>query len=1225
MIAVTQNGHEVQYAAEELREDPEVILAAAAQCPDGSVLKYAAPALLEDDEFLDAAREPWVALENLRTAECRLRAEQGSQLRRQLRDAEERAAAASSGARDSRAALAQRQHQAERAAADRLAEQTRMREAAEYRANLAERKSRAAQGDESPKALSASTTALQEQLAEAQAHLQTEKRATRHARKATAAASQSASQARRELSAALKGAAAMEAQLSEAQQKLRAREREMKRLKTTSEQRIASLEEDLGEKSRLVEHSQRSVQAELRDSVENDKAQVQIQWVGSLHRAIEAQDLGTVRKLLNSGNGARAAVTAQVDGTLAPMPMHRAIRKGDLEIVRRLMAEFTKAELPAILSLQDAHSGFTCLHMAVEYGHADVVDTLIRARCDTTVHNRRGKTAWEHAKLLTGCKHVSCVDSVFHMHAHAHGKHGCTNTQLALELERQLDDTREVQETYSDPIEIDTRSLHTWSLDTFANWNRRSALSGSPFGWRCEVAWVFPSMQVGNTVHGTMALKIAKPGCKAQDLHSEVKRLGSLTRNPECPANIVQVLGIVYGRAEKDGPETWMMATEMCESHLLDLILPDGSFAQHYSTELVLEQAQGIAWGMSYLHSRNMLHSDLRLKHIKLKRTGGCFTAKIDGLINSAKFSVDGDRLHDTASDDPDLSFGGNDVHCFGTMLIAMLTREDDLSESERIATPDLVPPMCKLLTEACWSSPLSERLNFEQVHRLLNVIDASTWMAPNIPDPSSSHADGATHVAEAVPPEPTPTCRLLRMLSDLEVSLTTYPYEMELLRRKLEGLRLQSEQKLKAQLQSERQLNAQTRELAIGAATSALVAEVKAKEQEIEAVRRYSNSSIDLLQASILEMGKFSEAEIAVSIASSRTQLQGSTTEEEVRTLQTAAATAALRHGQENAAAVQETPEVSTDTDTRPKADDSHNTQDGIEIRKAAAKASGAKAAAAKANITHSDGGAARHKHGETATTNVFDRLHSYSRQGSSVRAPRRESHGAEQHVLHDATDASHGKWHAHTSGAGSPNRSGDSASSPRSRRSPRKPAPVHQRTRALIETLGMHSSAATLYMSPKERHSRERGAILKSLQEAMHAKRLEYGDSIEDPERVFAALDHDGSGTLSSGELISSLRRLGLSLSTEQLDRLISFLDRNGDGTSVDYIELLEVLKSPPGEYDVDEVDEAEDSVSVLTVVCPDGCRSGDSVTIVLDDSEIDVVIPKRVRAGMEFDIEY
>eukprot|EP01043_Picozoa_sp_COSAG02_P041560 COSAG02_NODE_3455_length_6707_cov_15.617736_3_plen_696_part_01 len=139
MVAVAQDGLELQYAAENLRADPEVVLTAASQRPDGSVLKYAARTLRDDEEFLAVFKNPWTALEDLRTAECRLRTEQVTRLERQLREMQSLSTPSSERSSTSKATIKRAEH-----TVAELAKQTRLREAAEYRANAAERKLRAA-------------------------------------------------------------------------------------------------------------------------------------------------------------------------------------------------------------------------------------------------------------------------------------------------------------------------------------------------------------------------------------------------------------------------------------------------------------------------------------------------------------------------------------------------------------------------------------------------------------------------------------------------------------------------------------------------------------------------------------------------------------------------------------------------------------------------------------------------------------------------------------------------------------------------------------------------------------------------------------------------------------------------------------------------------------------------------------------------------------------------
>jgi hypothetical protein len=162
-------------------------------------------------------------------------------------------------------------------------------------------------------------------------------------------------------------------------------------------------------------------------------------------------------------------------------------------------------------------------------------------------------------------------------------------------------------------------------------------------------------------------------------------------------------------------------------------------------------------------------------------------------------------------------------------------------------------------------------RITSHQIHRLLHSIDARIWMTESLQLNSQAPAAAqvqfdaddvddhhSTQVAEAVPPEPNPTARLLQLLDAepnpaasllrlVEEEVVDYPYEMELLRRNLEGLRLQSERKLQEQLIAERHLNQLNRDRAVHAATATLTAELQAKTKELDAVRRrYENRSID-------------------------------------------------------------------------------------------------------------------------------------------------------------------------------------------------------------------------------------------------------------------------------------------------------------------------------------------------------------------------------------------
>eukprot|EP01045_Picozoa_sp_COSAG04_P009571 COSAG04_NODE_559_length_12608_cov_12.306499_12_plen_462_part_00 len=201
-------------------------------------------------------------------------------------------------------------------------------------------------------------------------------------------------------------------------------------------------------------------------------------------------------------------------------------------------------------------------------------------------------------------------------------------------------DRPDIEETFCDDVEIDPRRLHRWDLGPFESWSQRKRLAEGNFGSVYKINDMFMSIQIGAELFRSMVIKVAKTDGtdEAQrELYGEATKLGMLTRNRECPDNIVKVLGIVQGAP--DEPTAWSMALEFCETDLEKVVLPEKkkSEARHYSKPFVIEQAKGIAWGMSYCHDRETLHLDLKPENILLKRNGGTdeaptFTPKIADL-----------------------------------------------------------------------------------------------------------------------------------------------------------------------------------------------------------------------------------------------------------------------------------------------------------------------------------------------------------------------------------------------------------------------------------------------------------------------------------------------------------------------------------------------------------------------------------------------------------------
>ena len=133
-----------------------------------------------------------------------------------------------------------------------------------------------------------------------------------------------------------------------------------------------------------------------------------------LHRAIQDGRLSDVEQQLQKHGG--SIITASIED--GPMALHRAIRCGNMDVFKCLLDKLAEGgKLPSALDLKDSFSDYTALHMAVEYGQAEIVEELIGRWCDTKIRNRRGKTTWDLADAERAHSHVDTVVDIFNKHA----------------------------------------------------------------------------------------------------------------------------------------------------------------------------------------------------------------------------------------------------------------------------------------------------------------------------------------------------------------------------------------------------------------------------------------------------------------------------------------------------------------------------------------------------------------------------------------------------------------------------------------------------------------------------------------------------------------------------------------------------------------------------------------------------------------------------------------
>jgi ankyrin repeat protein len=115
----------------------------------------------------------------------------------------------------------------------------------------------------------------------------------------------------------------------------------------------------------------------------------EMEQASQLLEAIEANDLDSVKSLLEKG----APVNFLWNDDITPLV--RVVQKGftaDLEILKALIAA------DAYLNEPDIH-GNTALMIAVQTGHLDMVRTLIEAKSNLTLTNKRGFSALKMAQI----------------------------------------------------------------------------------------------------------------------------------------------------------------------------------------------------------------------------------------------------------------------------------------------------------------------------------------------------------------------------------------------------------------------------------------------------------------------------------------------------------------------------------------------------------------------------------------------------------------------------------------------------------------------------------------------------------------------------------------------------------------------------------------------------------------------------------------------------------
>ena len=462
-------------------------------------------------------------------------------------------------------------------------------------------------------------------------------------------------------------------------------------------------------------------------------------WAHKLHTAVVAGECDVVVELFQQGS---VHYNLPLTPESSILPVHRVAHQNDAEMLLVLLAEVHEQVLPHFLNTQTKW-GYTALHWCAVYNSVEVARVLIEMKCDTSILNSRGKTAWDLADMFA----AEAVLELFRS----------SNYEMLFKEHERRQRRPAVVDTFRDDIELEHVRLTFWDIQRFGSWKK---IAEGGFGVVYERDDISPpvqlQLQVGDTQEvryfRRMAVKVPKPE-GVDELKAEVEALSKLTHE-----NVVAILGMTEGlspSANSDAEKQWMMCLEFCESDLCKMLYPkstkDGSGAE-YSTALVQRICRQIVDGMVYVHSQTVLlegqseplpmrHLDLKPENILLAQPApGEWVAKVadfgwrpdlppDEWTGTTHFMapefavVQGlsapDRLRPRTVGQP------ADVFSFGVMLWQMVGRVglDEWGNGWKLRAthiPESFPPTLKLLVEACWELAPDDRLTFRELRRLL-------------------------------------------------------------------------------------------------------------------------------------------------------------------------------------------------------------------------------------------------------------------------------------------------------------------------------------------------------------------------------------------------------------------------------------------------------------------------------------------------------------------------
>jgi len=290
-----------------------------------------------------------------------------------------------------------------------------------------------------------------------------------------------------------------------------------------------------------------------------------------------------------------------------------------------------------------------------------------------------------------------------------------------------------------------------------------------PESWRVPLSELAFVHQIGHGSTGTcyraqwrgsstVAVKVAHGGSESS-WRSEVSFLARL-RHP----HVVQLLGAVFS------PPTYCLVLEFCDGGDLH-----DALQQPTPPGFVMRVARGVASGMAYLHSRGVLHRDLKSANVLLDRHRQPkvtdFGTATDGVTNAQARRRGGALTAETGTYRwmaPEVINHEHysrpaDVFSFAMLLFELLSHEMPFAdlppvlaasatalERRRPRLPEGTPVAVARLMEQCWEAEPTDRPTFEVIEQALvqtaNSLSTAehAWLDAENGHPVTAKASGA-------------------------------------------------------------------------------------------------------------------------------------------------------------------------------------------------------------------------------------------------------------------------------------------------------------------------------------------------------------------------------------------------------------------------------------------------------------------------------------------------